>query len=443
MRQGQQHRRGRTRGGQNNNHTVGNNNNNNRKGQNPISRTYQSNGPDGKVSGTASGIAEKYLSMARDATTSGDPVLAENYLQHAEHYNRIILAYRETQAIQNGNEGAVQHQRNGADSDNADDQGEDEGETYGRDMQPLPPMEIAQRPQPDPQPPRAFDQPRDQREGQAIRPDRDGGQNRSDNQRFDERQPRFNDSQQRRHNNQPNQNQPRDRDDRFPRERYPAERFNNGDRQNGGNERFNGPNGQNGPNNQPRTERFQNDRPRNDRPQYGDRQQRTNERGSNDRSPNERNDERPARDTQPRPDFIRPDVTAEGRSETRVEQQRPERFEQPRPSFQPRETSREVHKETVRPDAAFAETPSPELPLKSDQAIIAREPTVRAPRPPRRAAVPTVVAEHEQPEFLRRPVRRPRKEVVDEASPAVAPPEDAVTSAAAPSPVPDREPPQE
>jgi hypothetical protein len=37
-------------------------------------------------------IAEKYASLARDAMASGDSVAAENYLQHAEHYNRIILA---------------------------------------------------------------------------------------------------------------------------------------------------------------------------------------------------------------------------------------------------------------------------------------------------------------------------------------------------------------
>jgi Domain of unknown function (DUF4167) len=37
-------------------------------------------------------IAEKYSSLARDAMASGDSVAAENYLQHAEHYNRIILA---------------------------------------------------------------------------------------------------------------------------------------------------------------------------------------------------------------------------------------------------------------------------------------------------------------------------------------------------------------
>jgi hypothetical protein len=47
------------------------------------------------VRGTPHHIAEKYMQLARDAQSSGDPVLAENYLQHAEHYNRIIMAYAE------------------------------------------------------------------------------------------------------------------------------------------------------------------------------------------------------------------------------------------------------------------------------------------------------------------------------------------------------------
>ncbi len=86
MRQAQQNRRGRGR------------NNNNRKSQNPLTRSYESNGPDVKIRGTPSHIAEKYVTMARDALSSGDPVLAENYLQHAEHYNRIIMTHREQQA---------------------------------------------------------------------------------------------------------------------------------------------------------------------------------------------------------------------------------------------------------------------------------------------------------------------------------------------------------
>ncbi|WP_374834203.1 DUF4167 domain-containing protein [Paenochrobactrum pullorum] len=80
MRPAQQNRRMRGRG-----------NNNNRKGPNPLTRNYESNGPDVKIRGNAQHIAEKYATLARDAQVSGDRVMAENYLQHAEHYNRIIL----------------------------------------------------------------------------------------------------------------------------------------------------------------------------------------------------------------------------------------------------------------------------------------------------------------------------------------------------------------
>ena len=61
-----------------------------RKHVNPLSRNYESNGPDVKVRGNAAHVAEKYLQLARDAQSSGDSVMAENYLQHAEHYFRIV-----------------------------------------------------------------------------------------------------------------------------------------------------------------------------------------------------------------------------------------------------------------------------------------------------------------------------------------------------------------
>ncbi|MCK5934663.1 MAG: DUF4167 domain-containing protein, partial [Fulvimarina manganoxydans] len=55
-----------------------------RKGPNPLTRSYESNGPDVKIRGTAQHVAEKYSTLARDAAASGDRVMAENYLQHAE-----------------------------------------------------------------------------------------------------------------------------------------------------------------------------------------------------------------------------------------------------------------------------------------------------------------------------------------------------------------------
>lgn len=60
-------------------------------GGNNINRVYDSAGPEGKVRGTPQQIIDKYLTLARDAQTSGDRVAAENFLQHAEHYQRILI----------------------------------------------------------------------------------------------------------------------------------------------------------------------------------------------------------------------------------------------------------------------------------------------------------------------------------------------------------------
>ena len=66
-------------------------------GGNNINRVFDSAGPEGKVRGTPQQIIDKYLSLARDAQTSGDRVAAENFLQHAEHYQRILITANATQ----------------------------------------------------------------------------------------------------------------------------------------------------------------------------------------------------------------------------------------------------------------------------------------------------------------------------------------------------------
>ena len=63
------------------------------KPQHNANRSFESNGPDNvKVRGAAQGIFERYQQLARDASSAGDRVLAENYLQHAEHYFRTLRA---------------------------------------------------------------------------------------------------------------------------------------------------------------------------------------------------------------------------------------------------------------------------------------------------------------------------------------------------------------
>jgi len=68
-------------------------------------RNFESNGGDSKVRGTAQQILDKYLSLARDAQSTGDRITAEGYFQHAEHYHRILYGDRDTGA---GNGGVTQ-----------------------------------------------------------------------------------------------------------------------------------------------------------------------------------------------------------------------------------------------------------------------------------------------------------------------------------------------
>lgn len=70
------------------------------KPQHNANRAFESNGPEGvKVRGAAQHVYEKYQQMARDAHTSGDRVLAENFLQHAEHYFRTLRAMQPQRPI--------------------------------------------------------------------------------------------------------------------------------------------------------------------------------------------------------------------------------------------------------------------------------------------------------------------------------------------------------
>lgn len=56
----------------------------------PRSQTFDSHGPDVRIRGNAPQVYEKYLTLARDATASGDRISAESYYQFAEHYFRIM-----------------------------------------------------------------------------------------------------------------------------------------------------------------------------------------------------------------------------------------------------------------------------------------------------------------------------------------------------------------
>ena len=160
------------RNGQNQNKRMRNRNNNNnrndgnRRGQNPMTRVFESNGPDIKIRGTASHVAEKYVQLARDARSSGDPVAAENYYQHAEHYFRLIAAAQE-QFRQNQPQPRTENEMPTED-------GDDDGESFSHfgqepgfvpaQPQPFVPRDNPQRGEGQPYQPRDQHQPREHRE---------------------------------------------------------------------------------------------------------------------------------------------------------------------------------------------------------------------------------------------------------------------------------------
>ncbi len=71
------------------------NNNGNRRPNNNRMQVFDSNGPEVRIRGTAHQVVEKYIALAKDSASMGDRVLSESYLQHAEHYQRIINSWDE------------------------------------------------------------------------------------------------------------------------------------------------------------------------------------------------------------------------------------------------------------------------------------------------------------------------------------------------------------
>ena len=46
----------------------------------------------GKNNQNAAKLVEKYNDLAREALSNGDKILSENYLQHSEHFSRILMS---------------------------------------------------------------------------------------------------------------------------------------------------------------------------------------------------------------------------------------------------------------------------------------------------------------------------------------------------------------
>ena len=79
----------------------------------PRNSTFESSGPEGKIRGSAHQVIDKYQALARDALAAGDRIAAENYLQHAEHYYRVLVA---SGVDPRPNRGPAEHSSDGEDT---------------------------------------------------------------------------------------------------------------------------------------------------------------------------------------------------------------------------------------------------------------------------------------------------------------------------------------
>ena len=128
MRQGQNNKRMRGRGG-------------GRKGGNPRNQSYESNGPEVRVRGNPQQIVEKYLALARDASSAGDRINSESYYQFAEHYYRIMNAnaaaaeqQRQAQTPAQDGEAEASADTNGADTGDGVNKAEAATGDYGENV---------------------------------------------------------------------------------------------------------------------------------------------------------------------------------------------------------------------------------------------------------------------------------------------------------------------
>lgn len=112
-----------------------------RRQQNPVNRSYDSNGPDVRVRGTASQVYEKYQALARDAMSAGDRVMAENYQQHGEHYYRILQSFQPQSSESDGNEASASDEATSGDNNGVTNGGDatptDTVEENGKGGEPL------------------------------------------------------------------------------------------------------------------------------------------------------------------------------------------------------------------------------------------------------------------------------------------------------------------
>ena len=220
--------------------------------QHNVNRAFESNGPDNvKIRGNAQHVFEKYQQLARDASAAGDRVLGENYLQHAEHYFRVLRAVQPNRPASEilGRDALA----SGFDIDFEDESGAQAGSEEGGG---------------------------EGGEGEAQ--SENGGETRSDREwrdRRDERPQGERFQADRYQNDRPRDDRPRDdrpRDDR-PRDDRPRDDRPRDDRPRDDRPRDDRPRDDRPRDDRPRDDRPREDRPRDDRPR-GDRRDRFRER---------------------------------------------------------------------------------------------------------------------------------------------------------------------
>lgn len=121
---------------------------------NIINRVFDSSGPEGKVRGTPQQIIEKYLALARDAQLGNDRVAEQNFLQHAEHYTRM-LGEAQRELAREQEERNRQYQQNGNGGGNGGNNGNGNGGNREREPRE---QRFDEQPRIDDQP--RFEQPR-------------------------------------------------------------------------------------------------------------------------------------------------------------------------------------------------------------------------------------------------------------------------------------------
>ena len=151
----------------NNNMNRNNNRNNNNNMRRPMRGGYDEEEIHPRQRKHAQNMREKYLNQARDAQINGDRVQAEYWLQHAEHYSRVLNAINEMFAPAQHGGGDESGSHEGGHDEMSSDHSQSQGNHYSEGDEGMDGQPQAQQHQPRPprQPRRPY-QPQNQQQNQ-------------------------------------------------------------------------------------------------------------------------------------------------------------------------------------------------------------------------------------------------------------------------------------